>query len=100
MRAIKRENGDTDKLGLETSIKDTGIGISDEKRELLFLPFSQLDSSLTRKFGGMGMGLAVSHALAKAMGGEIRLERQEGPGALFVCVIAVSPFDWSPSLPI
>jgi PAS domain S-box-containing protein len=93
-----RQEGD-DSIILEASVKDTGIGIPEEKKELLFLPFSQLDSSMTRKFGGMGMGLAISQALAKAMGGEIRLMENEGPGAHFVCVIKVAPFDWPPNLP-
>ncbi|WP_373232616.1 response regulator [Cohnella sp.] len=88
----KKENDE--KIILETAVKDTGIGVPEEKRELLFLPFSQLDSSMTRKFGGMGMGLAVSQALAKAMGGEIRLAEHEGLGAHFVCVIEVTRFEW------
>jgi len=95
--AKKQEQGET--LLIETSIKDTGMGVPKEKSELLFLPFSQLDSSLTRKFGGMGMGLAVSQALAKAMGGDIRLVEHDGPGAHFVCVIRAAPFDWPSTLP-
>jgi PAS domain S-box-containing protein len=90
---------DQDKILLETSVQDTGIGVPEGKRELLFLPFSQLDTSTTRKFGGIGMGLAVSQALAKAMGGQIRLEEREGPGAHFVCAITVSPFEWPAKLP-
>ncbi|XID95939.1 ATP-binding protein [Paenibacillaceae bacterium WGS1546] len=77
---------------LETAVQDTGIGIPSEKREMLFLPFTQLDSSLTRSFGGMGMGLAVSQALAKAVGGEIRLASREGPGAEFTFSFPVEPF--------
>lgn len=92
VKARKHENGEQEAFLLETSIKDTGIGIPKEKRELLFQPFSQLDASLTRKFGGMGMGLAVSQALAKAMGGEIRLVEHDGRGAHFVCVIVA--YDW------
>jgi PAS domain S-box-containing protein len=93
-----RQEGD-DSIILEASVKDTGIGIPEEKKELLFLPFSQLDSSMTRKFGGMGMGLAVSQALAKAMGGEIRLAENDDRGAHFVCLIKVVPFVWPPNLP-
>jgi signal transduction histidine kinase len=95
----EREDGPEGSMWLETSIQDTGIGIPEEKKELLFLPFSQLDSSLTRKFGGMGMGLAVSQALAKAMGGEIRLVEKESLGAHFVCVVSVTGFDWPQGLP-
>jgi PAS domain S-box-containing protein len=97
VKAIRHEDGES--IILETSVKDTGIGIPEEKKELLFLPFSQLDTSMTRKFGGMGMGLAVSQALSKAMGGEIRLANQEGAGAHFVCAITVSEFVWPNALP-
>lgn len=87
-----------ERIILKTLVKDTGIGVPEEKKELLFLPFSQLDSSMTRKFGGMGMGLAVSQALAKAMGGEIRLAEHDGPGAHFVFTIEVSRFEWSSNI--
>lgn len=83
-----------ERMIIKTSVKDTGIGIPEEKKKLLFLPFSQLDSSMTRKFGGMGMGLAVSQGLAKAMGGEIKLVEHEGPGAHFVFDIEVMRFEW------
>lgn len=84
---------------LETSVKDTGIGIPEGKKDLLFLPFSQIDSSMTRKYGGIGLGLAVSQALAKAMGGWIRLEEDEGTGSHFVCSVNVAPFEWPANLP-
>jgi PAS domain S-box-containing protein len=90
---------DDDVFRLETAVKDTGIGVPEEKRDLLFLPFSQLDYSMTRKFGGMGMGLAVGQAIAKAMGGEIRLAEHEGIGSHFVCDIPVSRFDWPANIP-
>lgn len=98
VRASSHE-GQSEAILLETSVKDTGIGIPEEKRELLFLPFSQLDSSMTRKFGGMGMGLAVSQALAKAMGGEIRLAEHMESGAHFVCEIVVARFMWPSNIP-
>lgn len=84
---------------LETTVQDTGIGIPAEKREMLFHPFTQLDSSLTRSFGGMGMGLAVSQALAKAMGGEIRLASREGPGARFTFTVPIETFDGTGAMP-
>ncbi|WP_052475995.1 response regulator [Cohnella kolymensis] len=87
------------RLTLETSVKDTGIGIPEEKKDLLFLPFSQMDSSMTRKYGGIGLGLAVSQALAKAMGGSIRLEDDHGNGSHFICSVNVAPFEWPANLP-
>lgn len=87
------------KLTLVTSVKDTGIGIPEGKKDLLFLPFSQLDSSMTRKYGGMGLGLAVSQALAKAMGGGIRLVEDESAGAHFECKVTLAEYEWPKNLP-
>jgi len=84
-------------IRLSTSVQDTGIGIPGDKIERLFLPFSQVDSSLARKFEGLGLGLAMCQTLAKAMDGEIRLEAKEGPGSRFVCVISVDPFTAFPT---
>ncbi|GAM25106.1 hypothetical protein SAMD00019534_082810 [Acytostelium subglobosum LB1] len=66
------------------SIHDTGIGIEDDKRALLFEPFSQLDASTTRKYGGSGLGLAICSRLAKLMDGEVTLDwSQVGKGSVF-----------------
>lgn len=72
---------------LEFTIKDTGIGISPDKRHRLFKPFSQLDSSMTRKYGGTGLGLAICKSLVGMMGGDIRVESMEEKGATFVFTI-------------
>lgn len=69
---------------LSIMVKDTGMGIDEEKREKLFKAFSQADSSITREFGGTGLGLLLSKELAKAMGGDLRLaSTQKGEGSTF-----------------
>jgi PAS domain S-box-containing protein len=65
------------------SIKDTGIGIPPDKMSLLFLPFSQVDMSITRGYDGAGLGLAISKKLIELMGGEIWAESQAGVGSTF-----------------
>ena len=64
-------------------VRDSGIGIAPEDQAKLFKPFSQVDSSSTRKFGGTGLGLAICRRLSEALGGEITLESEAGKGACF-----------------
>ncbi len=59
--------------GLKFFIQDTGIGMTDEQAAKLFEPFSQADNTTTRKFGGSGLGLALSRRLARALGGDVQI---------------------------
>lgn len=76
-----------EQMGLKGNIlfqvEDSGMGIPQEKQNLLFQPFNQLDSSITRKHGGSGLGLAISRTIIEQMGGEIEVESKIGRGSVF-----------------
>lgn len=69
--SVEMTNGEGGMKKLSFTVRDTGIGIPEAHRAKLFRPFSQGDSSITRKFGGSGLGLALSKEIARAMGGEL-----------------------------
>lgn len=92
---VQRKGQLDGRLELEFKVKDTGIGIAREKREQLFQPFSQLDSSMTRKYGGTGLGLAICKNLVQMMGGDIYLDCNEMDlqnGAIFAFNIMVGEY--------
>jgi signal transduction histidine kinase/DNA-binding response OmpR family regulator len=68
---------------LEFLIKDTGIGIAQDKQALIFEVFTQADASTARRFGGSGLGLAISRSLVRMMGGDIEVQSQMGHGSTF-----------------
>lgn len=69
------------------AVKDSGIGISEENRELIFEAFQQADGSTARKFGGTGLGLSISLQLAKLLDGHISLHSEEGRGSIFTLIL-------------
>jgi signal transduction histidine kinase/CheY-like chemotaxis protein len=80
---VQRIAGPADRVELEFSVRDTGIGLSPEQAERLFNKFVQADASTTRKYGGTGLGLAISRQLVELMGGTIHLESRLGEGSTF-----------------
>lgn len=73
------------------SVRDTGIGIPPEKKDRLFRTFSQLDASLTRRYGGTGLGLALSKRIVEHFGGGIWMESEPGRGSVFSFTLPLVP---------
>lgn len=88
---VKTLQADSDSVTLYCSVEDTGIGIPKDKIDALFQPFSQVDSSHTRKYGGTGLGLVICKEFVSMMNGEIGVESEVNKGSRFFFTLKLSP---------
>ncbi|WP_031235022.1 response regulator [Asticcacaulis sp. AC402] len=82
LRAEATSDGD-DHMILHMTVSDSGIGIEREKLPLIFDKFTQADETITRRYGGSGLGLSIARSLVELMGGDIRVESRPGEGSIF-----------------
>ena len=99
---IEQTGSGNHKVRLNVQIRDTGIGISQEQQHQLFQAFNQADSSISRRYGGTGLGLVITQKLVQQMGGQIRFESELGKGSIFSFSldVEVSPLPQTDQLPL
>ncbi|MBP3327004.1 MAG: response regulator [Coprococcus sp.] len=82
--SMDMEDGNENKIKIRIAVADTGIGISEANMSKLFIRFSQVDASDTRKYGGSGLGLVITKQIVELMGGNIQVQSKEDIGSTFI----------------
>jgi two-component system, sensor histidine kinase len=83
------------RVAFEFAVTDSGTGISPDDLERLFQPFTQVDASSTRRFGGTGLGLTISRRMANIMGGDITVTSELGKGSTFTFAVEAEVVEWA-----
>lgn len=83
------------RVAFDFSVTDSGTGISPDDLERLFQPFTQVDASSTRRFGGTGLGLTISRRMANIMGGDITVRSELGKGSTFTFAVEAEVVEWA-----
>ncbi len=91
---VRSERLSDDRVRFDFAVRDSGAGISPEDLERLFQPFTQVDASSTRRFGGTGLGLTISRRMANIMGGDITVESTVGEGSTFTFTVETDVVEW------
>ena len=95
----RHDGGETGAHPLAICVSDSGIGIPEEKHDLVFEAFKQADGSTSRRYGGTGLGLTISRELAQLIGGRIEIDSREGSGSTFTLLLPLSIEDSRETIP-
>jgi len=93
IRILKEESQTEGKTRIRFEVEDSGIGVTSEQKEKIFEAFSQADTSITRKYGGTGLGLTISFKFIELMGGELDLNSEPGEGTTFFFTIELEEIE-------
>ncbi len=93
---VMKQHEISQELTLRISVSDTGVGIPESEKEHIFDSFSQLETSMRKKYGGTGLGLSITKKLCEQMGGDISVESVKGKGSVFTCRIRLATCAHSP----